>query len=214
MKGRVYVDLVGEHTLNTIYTADKDVPKYLVAFHPNGRVSAMVGDLDAAERELENRVAEGKGRWEYRDPEPETIDNEAVQLFAAKMTQKMADSRAKGKSGWNDPVDCPTDFLQRMLAEHVYKGDPVDVANIAMMLDARGASTRLEIHLPLSWQQRVRNEEADLSERLDNLRAFTEDDSFHVIESEDRVLLLQQLAFMTLYRNILRDRIARFTPLT
>lgn len=142
------------------------------------------------------------------------LDDEAVQFFATKMKYKMGASRAKGRSGWDDPVACPTDFLQRMLAEHVYKGDPVDVANIAMMLDARGASTRIETHLPLSWQQRVRDEEADLSEKLDNLRAFTEDDSFGVIELEDRVLLLVQLSHMIQYRDTLKQRIARFTPLT
>lgn len=140
MTSRVYVDLVGEHALNTTHSQDKAVPKYLVAFHPNGKIAAMLGDLDAAESELENRVAQGKGRWEYHVPDPEA------------------------------PV--PT------------------------------------------WQDRVRAEEADLSEKLDNLRAFTEDDSFGVIELEDRVLLLVQLSHMMQYRDTLKQRIARFTPLT
>ncbi|WP_278651932.1 hypothetical protein [Pandoraea pnomenusa] len=58
-------------------------------------------------------------------------DDEAVDLFAQAMKAKMADARAKGRSGWEtcDPAD-----LSRMLREHVEKGDPRDVANFCMML--------------------------------------------------------------------------------
>lgn len=68
-------------------------------------------------------------------------DDAAVDLFAAAMQSKMAASRAKGRSGWNDPEDCPAERLQSMLIEHLAKGDPVDVANFCMMLWNRNEST-------------------------------------------------------------------------
>ena len=68
-------------------------------------------------------------------------DDAAVDQFAAAMKAKMAKQRAKGYSGWDDKASCPTERLQKMLAEHVVKGDPVDVANFAMMLAERGEST-------------------------------------------------------------------------
>lgn len=61
-------------------------------------------------------------------------DDVAIDRFAAAMKAKMAKQRVKGYGGWDDPKVCPTDRLQQMLADHLPKGDPVDVANFAMML--------------------------------------------------------------------------------
>lgn len=58
-------------------------------------------------------------------------DDEAVRRFAGRMTTKMAASRGKGRSGWQT---CPVDALWEMLRDHVEKGDPVDVANLCMMI--------------------------------------------------------------------------------
>ena len=70
-------------------------------------------------------------------------DDVAVNSFAHAMSDKMRRSRAKGRHGWQD---CPEDVLWRLLREHVEKGDPVDVANFAMMIHsnrerAKGPST-------------------------------------------------------------------------
>jgi hypothetical protein len=54
-----------------------------------------------------------------------------VDAFAAAMKAKMARSRAKGRGGWQT---CSVPDLWQMLREHVEKGDPVDVANLAMMI--------------------------------------------------------------------------------
>ncbi|MBP1316330.1 hypothetical protein [Herbaspirillum sp. 1130] len=58
-------------------------------------------------------------------------DDIAVDQFAEAMKAKLADARAKGRSGWKecDPVE-----LSHMLREHVEKGDPRDVANFCMFL--------------------------------------------------------------------------------
>lgn len=73
------------------------------------------------------------------DKQAEADDN-AVDRFAAAMKAKMAKSRLKGRSGWDDATQCSTLALSELLWEHVGKGDPVDVANFAMMLNSRGAA--------------------------------------------------------------------------
>ena len=86
-------------------------------------------------------------------PEPEKdvaayLDNLSVDRFAEAMKDKMAKQRAKGYSGWNTDA-CPTKRLQKMLAEHVGKGDPIDVGNIAMMLWTRKEPTAAPVREPL-----------------------------------------------------------------
>lgn len=66
-------------------------------------------------------------------------DDVAVDIFAARMKRKLARKRGEGRGGWNDPASCHVSTLARYLVEHVGKGDPVDVANFAMMLHQRGA---------------------------------------------------------------------------
>jgi Zn finger protein HypA/HybF involved in hydrogenase expression len=61
-------------------------------------------------------------------------DDAAVDAFAAAMKAKMADARAKGRGGWEDPAQCSALDLCRLLRDHVEKGDPRDVANFCMML--------------------------------------------------------------------------------
>lgn len=78
-------------------------------------------------------------------------DDEAVDRFASAMHAKMAQARAKGKEGWDDPERCPSGLLAHSCmtaAVHANQlqsagtdkpEDWVDVANYAMMLWARGA---------------------------------------------------------------------------
>lgn len=75
-------------------------------------------------------------RLEWDEPHRDDV---AVDLFAAAMKGKLATKRDQGMGGWDDPVACPVVRLQQMLLEHIGKGDPVDVGNLAMMLWNRGA---------------------------------------------------------------------------
>lgn len=65
-------------------------------------------------------------------------DDLAVDRFAAAMKAKLAQKRAEGRGGWDDKDACSGEWLSRLLRGHVEKGDPVDVANFAMMLHQRG----------------------------------------------------------------------------
>jgi len=64
-------------------------------------------------------------------------DDLAVDRFAVAMKAKLAKKRAEGRSGWDDPRQCSCEFLAELLLDHIPKGDPVDIANLAMMLHQR-----------------------------------------------------------------------------
>jgi len=75
-------------------------------------------------------------------PSPDTgtqhPDDEAVDRFAEAMKAKLAKKRGEGRGGWENKDECSAEFLSELLRGHVAKGDPVDVANLAMMLNQRG----------------------------------------------------------------------------
>lgn len=64
-------------------------------------------------------------------------DDLAVDAFAAAMKAKLAEARAKGRSGWNEDEPGMQQRLSDMLRDHVEKGDPRDVANFCMFLHQR-----------------------------------------------------------------------------
>lgn len=61
-------------------------------------------------------------------------DNLGVRRFASAMRRKLSKKRREGRRGWNVPMECSQERLAVLLAEHVRKGDPVDIANLAMMI--------------------------------------------------------------------------------
>lgn len=69
------------------------------------------------------------------EPVSEHPDDAAVDAFAAQMKTKLAKKRADGRGGWQA---CSAQHLSNLLREHVHKGDPIDVANLAMMLHQNG----------------------------------------------------------------------------
>jgi len=65
-------------------------------------------------------------------------DDRAVDRFAAAMKAKLSKKRNEGRGGWEDKGQCSNAFLSKLLLDHVEKGDPVDVGNLAMMIHQRG----------------------------------------------------------------------------
>ena len=80
---------------------------------------------------------------------PDHPDDIAVDQFAVAMRAKLATKRAQGRGGWDNRLECTQQMLSTMLIEHIPKGDPVDVANFAMMLHQRGET----ILSPVTWQR-------------------------------------------------------------
>jgi hypothetical protein len=72
-------------------------------------------------------------------PQPEGHpDDLAVDRFAAAMKAKLAKKRAEGRGGWDRKDECSAEDLSYMIVQHLWKGDPLDVGNLAMMLHQRG----------------------------------------------------------------------------
>ena len=65
-------------------------------------------------------------------------DDIAVDRFAAAMKAKLAQKREEGRGGWEDTELLSPQRLLNMLWHHMLKGDPVDVANLCMMVSLRG----------------------------------------------------------------------------
>lgn len=61
-------------------------------------------------------------------------DATGVERFSIAMSNKLDAKRKEGRGGWNNPHECTRESLYMMLADHVRKGDMVDIANFAMMI--------------------------------------------------------------------------------
>lgn len=59
----------------------------------------------------------------------------AVAMFADKMRQKLLEKSRQGYEGWDT---CSVERLACMFADHLPKGDPIDLANFLMMLEYQG----------------------------------------------------------------------------
>lgn len=90
-------------------------------------------------REARSRHAEEYFKKKLREIE-RSFDRECLAEFLSGLGAKMDDSRDKGRNGW---WTCSPQQLRTMLEDHVKKGDPRDVAIIAMMLWAMGEPTHV-----------------------------------------------------------------------
>lgn len=102
---------------------------------PNEFVASAWGHKQGCE--LMEALVEGPAWSSATRADPDDI---AVDQCAVAMKAKLAKKRAEGRSGWDDKENCSQVWLSTLLREHVEKGDPLDVANLAMMLWARGES--------------------------------------------------------------------------
>jgi len=64
-------------------------------------------------------------------------DDTVAVSFCYAMRGKLAESREKGRGGWEDPLQCSGAHLSALLVSQIEKGDPVDIANFCMMLRHR-----------------------------------------------------------------------------
>lgn len=102
-----------------------------------GKMHFVRAIMEAAAQEIRDAwraaIAEVEAFHAVDDPAAAT-DNDGVERLAIAMKLKLAAKRTEGRGGWDDPSACPVEDLAQMLIDHLPKGDPVDVANFAMML--------------------------------------------------------------------------------
>lgn len=70
-----------------------------------------------------------------------TVQDTAIDKFAAKLKAKLRKKAPERGHGWIEPDEIDAKRFQTMLADHVLKGDPVDVGLFAMMIDYHGMTT-------------------------------------------------------------------------
>lgn len=84
---------------------------------------------------IEETEEERAARWRVERMAREAdYDDRAIAAFTETMRQKMARKRAQGATGWSG---ANVNDLATALVGHVAKGDPVDIALFAMMVDHR-----------------------------------------------------------------------------
>jgi hypothetical protein len=143
---RKYCDSTGRYQFNAMQSSWEAWQAAQARYAGIGEVenyAIVEQDLGCLTYEVHAYAELTEGQKLYTHPPaqvPDHSDDIAVDKFAAAMKEKMAKSRAKGRSGWDDPLQCSGGDLASMLVQHIKKGDPVDVANFCMMLHQRGIS--------------------------------------------------------------------------
>jgi len=107
------------------------------------RISHLEDQLQVRQQQISDLQRELHGT---ASQEPDDL---AVDRFAAAMKLKLAKKREDGRGGWEDPGACPPGMLQQMLAEHLAKGDPIDIGNFAMLTALRPEATAGEQYTPI-----------------------------------------------------------------
>lgn len=74
-------------------------------------------------------------------------DEAALSTFVGWMRDKLAAKRAQGAHGWRNPEACKAQDIADQLVGHVAKGDPVDIAILAMMLGIKAGAMGAPNHL-------------------------------------------------------------------
>ncbi len=119
-------------------------------------------------------------------------DAYTVGVFSNAMAHKMKLAASKGRSGWQE---LPVQDLQKMLVEHIEKGDPIDVALFAMMLWMRGFRTTL----------RVDQIHTDYKHELGNLLCRIHRDGGHYIQEHGWRKAIDDADAICARQNALRD---------
>jgi len=104
------------------------------------------------------------------------VDDIAVDTLAAQQKARMAEKRAQGFNGWDDPRRCSVEKLSMLMAQSMCKGKVVDVANFAAMLHSRGAAPELVgEHAMRSLLRGAREHRTSVASQL---RVILADDSY------------------------------------
>ena len=153
--------------IDALYEQERTIA--ILRQHKTDYMEAAEGTRKALEAECERlrkQVAALSAQQSAHHP-----DDVAVERFAAAMKAKLARCREKGRHGWQTASAA---HLSSLLYHHMYKADPLDVANLAMMLHQNGQA----IELPHEARKPVAQQSAHVSvprELLQDLRDLASD---------------------------------------
>jgi len=85
--------------------------------------------------QLTNEPDELLLEWILRIPD-EKADELLVDAVMHEMRKKLKKKRQDGRGGWFGP-NCSNAGLREILLEHIDKGDPIDIINLAAMIMVR-----------------------------------------------------------------------------
>jgi hypothetical protein len=162
------VDCTSEPMTDKVYKEGTTIEEILIDGWSRGfHVDQTVRELKGMGFEVDEEFVHRYWSWWDRDLDKALShsDDIAVDKFAGMMKTKLAKSREKGRGGWDDPEQCTVEFLAKLLIEHIRKGDPVDVANLAMMLSLRNADGNVlkealdaVIEVAVEWERTLGSE--------------------------------------------------------
>lgn len=111
-------------------------------------------------------------------------DDIAIDNFANAMKAKMAASRAKGRSGWDDPNQCTVEYLAKLFGTNLFKGNAgnyVDLANFCMMLHLREANPRaIHTYAMNSWKAMLERQGVEPCHLLQTIKDLVACDAYAI----------------------------------
>lgn len=133
-------------TATPLMAAPEDHPR---SAFPTGTPAASPSYTDDTQPELIEATEEEKAarRRAERLAAEAASDEAALSTFVGWMRDKLAAKRAQGAHGWRNPEACKAQDIADQLVGHVAKGDPVDIAILAMMLGIKAGAMGAPSHL-------------------------------------------------------------------
>ncbi|WP_064297644.1 hypothetical protein [Ralstonia solanacearum] len=154
-----------EHRYEAVENLVYEAARWSFARHEHQAQQDPHGNLEANEQDAAQDLADAIHEVALHGIEAHS-DDLHVDATAAAMKQRLAEKRAAGYRGWNDPNECYIENLAVMLHRSLRQGKALDVANFAMMLHRRNAAPA-EITEALSPWMNPQQPAADLLPHAD-----------------------------------------------
>ncbi|WP_405126733.1 hypothetical protein [Ralstonia pseudosolanacearum] len=129
---------VFEHRYEAVENLVHEAARWALARREHQARHDLAGDLQTDEQNAAQDLEDAVHEVALYGIEAHS-DDLHVDATANAMKRRLAEKRAAGYHGWNDPRDCRIENLAILLHRSLRKGNPLDVANFAMMLYRREA---------------------------------------------------------------------------
>ncbi|MFV8629835.1 hypothetical protein ACNRDB_10140 [Ralstonia pseudosolanacearum] len=130
---------VFEHRYEAVENLVHEAARWACAHHERQTTHDLDGNLQTNEQNAAQDLATAIREVALHGIEAH-VDDLHVDATAAAMKRRLAEKRAAGYRGWNDPNDCHIENLAILLHRSLRQGKALDVANFAMMLYRREAA--------------------------------------------------------------------------